>query len=233
MICEDDVVLALSWSGETPELADIVAYAKRFAVKLVAMTSSPESALALAADICLLLPLAQEACPNGLAPTTSTTMQLAAGDALAILLLEQRGFTERDFGRFHPGGKLGTKLLQASALMHGGDELPLVPITASLSEGIVEMTSKRFGVAGVVDARGHLVGVLTDGDLRRAFKTGFLDRPVSEAMGRTPRVVAPGTLAVEVLAQMNAARVTCVFVVEDGLPVGLVHVHDVLRAGVI
>jgi len=233
MICEDDVVLALSWSGETPELADIVAYAKRFAVKLVAMTSSPESALALAADICLLLPLAQEACPNGLAPTTSTTMQLAAGDALAILLLEQRGFTERDFGRFHPGGKLGTKLLQASALMHGGDELPLVPITASLSEGIVEMTSKRFGVAGVVDAQGHLVGVLTDGDLRRAFKTGFLDRPVSEAMGRTPRVVAPATLAVEVLAQMNAARVTCVFVVEDGLPVGLVHVHDVLRAGVI
>jgi arabinose-5-phosphate isomerase len=233
MIRDDDVVLAMSWSGETPELADMVAYTRRFDVPLIAITSRSDSALGKAADICLRLPIAQEACPNGLAPTTSTTMQLAAGDALAVLLLERRGFTASDFNRYHPGGKLGTKLLLVHKLMHGGDELPLVKLEASLSEGIVEMTSKRFGIAGVVDGSGELVGVLTDGDLRRAFKTGFSDRPVAESMGRNPRVVAPDTLAAQVLAQMNAQRVTCVFVVEGKRPVGLVHIHDLLRAGVI
>jgi arabinose-5-phosphate isomerase len=233
MIRDNDVVLAISWSGETPELADIVAYTRRFDIPLVAMTSQRESALGKAADICLTLPISQEACPNGLAPTTSTTMQLAAGDGLAILLLERRGFTASDFNRFHPGGKLGTKLLQVSKLMHGGDELPLVGLAASLSEGIVEMTSKRFGIAGVVDGAGDLVGVLTDGDLRRAFKAGFSDCPVAEAMGRHPRVVPPDALAAQVLAQMNASRVTCVFVVDGRKPIGLVHIHDLLRAGVI
>jgi arabinose-5-phosphate isomerase len=220
MIRANDVVLALSWSGETPELSDIVAYTRRFGVALIAVTASVDSALGRAA------------CPNGLAPTTSTTMQLVVGDALAILLLERRGFTAQDFERFHPGGKLGAKLLRVASLMHTGDELPVVGAGASLSQGIVEMTSKRFGVAAVVDGDGGLVGVLTDGDLRRAFKAGFVDCPVTEAMGRRPHVMLPDTLAAQALAHMNEARITCIFIVQAGRPVGLVHIHDLLRAGV-
>ena len=233
VIRDNDVVLALSWSGETGELADIVAYTRRFEIRLIAITSRADSALGSAADICLTLPVAQEACPNGLAPTTSTTMQLAAGDALAVLLLEQRGFSARDFQQFHPGGKLGARLLQVGALMHTGAALPTIGETAALSEGIVEMTSKRFGIAGVVDAAGTLVGALTDGDLRRAFRAGFVDRPVREAMGRRPYTLPPDALAVAALAQMNEARITCIFVVEGGRPVGLVHIHDLLRAGIV
>jgi arabinose-5-phosphate isomerase len=233
MIRERDVVLALSWSGETPELSDIVAYARRFGVRLVAITSRPESALARAADVGLFLPAAEEACPNGLAPTTSTTMQMVAGDALAVLLLERRGFTSVDFQKFHPGGKLGARLSKAASVMHGGGELPVVPVNAGLSDAIVEMTSKRFGITGVVDAAGDLVGVLTDGDLRRAFKRGFVDGPVTEAMGRRPHSVGPDVLAVEVLAQMNRSRITCIFVVEGRKPVGLIHVHDLLRIGIV
>ncbi len=231
MIGPSDVVLALSWSGETPELADIVAYTRRFNVRLIGMTSKPESALGQAADIGLFLPRVEEACPNGLAPTSSTTVQLVAGDALAILLLERRGFSASDFHRFHPGGKLGSKLLRVEQLMHTGDALPLVSERAMLSDGIVEMTSKRFGVAGVVDDAGHLVGVLTDGDLRRAFGHGFVDRPVREAMGRNPTALEPRILAAQALGQMNAARITCIFVVENRKPTGLVHVHDLLKAG--
>jgi arabinose-5-phosphate isomerase len=233
MIRDRDVVLALSWSGETPELSDIVAYARRFGVKLIAITSRPGSALGMAADVGLFLPAAQEACPNGLAPTTSTTMQMVAGDALAVLLLERRGFTSIDFQKFHPGGKLGARLSKARSVMHSGDELPVVPVGAGLSDAIVEMTSKRFGITGVVGAAGDLVGVLTDGDLRRAFKRGFVDGPVTEAMGRRPRIVGPDILAVEVLAQMNRSRITCIFVVEDRKPVGLIHVHDLLRIGIV
>jgi arabinose-5-phosphate isomerase len=233
MIGAKDVVLALSWSGETPELADIVSYAKRFGVKLIAMTSRPQSALGTAADVGLFLPVAEEACPNGLAPTTSTTMQLAAGDALAILLLERRGFTPTDFRQFHPGGRLGARLLQVRQLMHTGDDLPRVGLDDSLSAGIVEMTSKRFGIAGVVDEQGQLVGALTDGDLRRAFRQGFTDRPVREAMGKRPYTLGPDALAVQALAMMNEAKITCVFVVEEGKPIGLVHIHDVLRAGIV
>ncbi|HEY4044855.1 MAG TPA: KpsF/GutQ family sugar-phosphate isomerase [Rhodopila sp.] len=233
MIRDSDVVLALSWSGETPELSDIVAYARRFGVRLIAITSRPYSALGRAADVGLFLPAAQEACPNGLAPTTSTTMQMVAGDALAVLLLERRGFTSIDFQKFHPGGKLGARLSKAVSIMHIGDELPVVPVSAGLSAAIVEMTSKRFGITAVVDAAGELVGVLTDGDLRRAFKRGFVDGPVIEAMGRRPHSVAPDVLAVEVLAQMNRSRITCIFVVEDGKPVGLIHVHDLLRIGIV
>jgi len=233
MIRANDVVLALSWSGETPELSDIVAYTRRFGVRLIAITSRPGSTLGSAADVGLFLPVAQEACPNGLAPTTSTTMQLVVGDALAVFLLERRGFTSTDFQRFHPGGKLGARLLKAGSLMHTGDELPVVPETAVLSEAIVEMTSKRFGITGVVNAAGVLVGVLTDGDLRRAFKRGFTDGPVTGAMGRHPHSVSPGVLAVEVLAHMNQSRITCIFVVEDQKPVGLIHVHDLLRVGIV
>jgi len=232
MIGPNDVVLALSWSGETPELADIVAYTRRFGIKLLALTSRAESTLGRAADLRLVLPLAEEACPNGLAPTTSTTMQLVAGDALAILLLERRGFTAGDFQRYHPGGKLGARLLTIGQLMHVGEALPVVRQDATLSEGIVEMTSKRFGIAAVVDRTGHLVGALTDGDLRRAFREGFSDVPVEQAMGRRPQVMAPGDLAALALARMNETRITCIFVVDGEKPVGLVHIHDLLRAGV-
>jgi arabinose-5-phosphate isomerase len=233
MIGPRDVVLALSWSGETPELADIVSYTRRFDVKLIAITSRAESALGRAADLVLLMPISQEACPNGVAPTTSTTIQLVAGDALAILLLERRGFTATDFQRYHPGGKLGAKLLTVGQLMHRGDQMPLVHCGTMLSQGIVEMTSKRFGIAAVVDTAGHLVGVLTDGDLRRAFRADFVDRPVEQAMGRRkPLVVTADTLAAKALAHMNEASITCIFVVEGDVPVGLVHIHDLLRAGV-
>lgn len=232
MIGPTDVVLALSWSGETPELADIVAYTRRFDIRLVALTSRADSALGRAADHVLLLPTSEEACPNGLAPTTSTTMQLVAGDALAVLLLERSGFTAHDFRRYHPGGKLGARLLTLGQLMHTGDQLPLVPLGASLSQGIVEMTSKRFGIAAVVDAEGRLVGALTDGDLRRAFSGGFTDKPVAEVMGRRPQTMAPSDLAAQALARMNERRITCIFVMEGEKPVGLVHIHDLLRAGV-
>jgi arabinose-5-phosphate isomerase len=160
-------------------------------------------------------------------------MQLAAGDALAILLLERRGFSPTDFQQFHPGGRLGARLLQVRRLMHTGDDLPSVGLDASLAQGIVEMTSKRFGIAGVVDAGGALVGVLTDGDLRRAFRQGFTDRPVRDAMGRRPHTIGPDALAVQALAMMNDAKITCLFVVEQGRPVGLVHIHDLLRAGIV
>ncbi len=232
MIGANDVVLALSWSGETPELADIVAYTRRFGIKLVAITSRAESALGRAADLKLVLPETAEACPNGMAPTTSTTMQLVAGDALAMLLLERSGFTAHDFQRFHPGGKLGARLLTVGALMHTGAELPVVKRSATLSEGIVEMTSKRFGIAAVVDDEGQLVGTLTDGDLRRAFRKGFVDMPVEQAMGHRPQIMAPGDLAAQALARMNEMRITCIFVVERDKPVGLVHIHDLLRAGI-
>lgn len=232
MIAPNDVVLALSWSGETPELADIVSYTRRFGIKLVAITSRADSALGRAADLKLLLPVSEEACPNGLAPTTSTTMQLVAGDALAILLLERSGFTAHDFQRYHPGGKLGARLLTVGQLMHTGDQLPVIPRQASLSRGIVEMTSKRFGIAAVVDEDGHLIGALTDGDLRRAFRGGFVDMPVEQAMGRRPQIMSPGDLAALALARMNELRITCIFVVENEKPVGLVHIHDLLRAGV-
>ena len=225
MIRETDVVLALSWSGDAPELADIVTYTRRYKLRA-------ESALGAAADVCLTLPVSQEACPNGLAPTTSTTMQMVAGDALAILLLEQRGFSARDFQQFHPGGKLGARLKQVGALMHTGDALPVTKADATLSEAIVEMTSKRFGITGVVDEAGDLIGALTDGDLRRAFRAGFVDQPVRTAMGRRPYTLAADALAVQALALMNEARITCVFVVEGTRPVGLVHIHDLLRAGI-
>jgi arabinose-5-phosphate isomerase len=233
MIGREDAVLALSWSGEAPELADIIAYTRRFDVKLMAVTSRPGSALGQAADLLLALPRMQEACPNGLAPTTSTTMQMALGDALAMALLEARGFSPEDFREFHPGGKLGARLKRARDLMHGKDELPLVGQDATLEQAIVEMTSRRFGVTGIVEA-GRLVGVLTDGDLRRAFQRGAaMGGPVVEAMTPTPRTAAPEDLAPDLLGIMNEQRITSLFVVEGGRPVGILHLHDLLRAGVL
>lgn len=234
MIGREDVVLALSWSGEAPELADIIAFTRRHGVPLIAITSRPGSALGRAADLCLAAPAMPEACPNGLAPTTSTTIQVALGDALAMCLLEARGFSPQDFREVHPGGRLGARLKRARDLMHGPEELPLVAPGTPLAEAIVVMTSRRFGVAGVVDEAGRLVGIVTDGDLRRAFQRGIaMDRPVAEAMTRTPVSTRPDSLAAELLALMNERRITSLFVLdEEGRPVGILHLHDLLRAGV-
>ncbi len=233
MIGREDVVLALSWSGEAPELADIIAFTRRFGVPLIAITSRAESALGAAADLPLLLPNMPEACPNGLAPTTSTAMQLALGDALAMCLLEARGFSPEDFRAVHPGGKLGSQLKRARDMMHGADELPLVPRTATLQEAIIEMTSRRFGVTGVIDDDRRLVGVLTDGDLRRALQGGHgMDRAVAEVMTATPLAAAPEMLAADLLRMMNEQRISSMFVLEKGMPIGILHLHDLLRIGV-
>lgn len=232
MILSEDVVLALSWSGEAPELTDIVAYTRRFGVKLIALTSRAGSALGSAADVALILPAMPEACPNGLAPTTSTLMQMALGDALAVALLSLGGFSARDFRQFHPGGKLGAQLRRVREMMHDGTAVPMVPQSASLSQAIVEMTGKRFGVTAVVDSEGRLIGVVTDGDVRRAFEAAFVDRPVTEVMNASPRTVPPEALAQEALALMNGLKITSLFVLEQGRPSGIVHLHDLLRAGV-
>ena len=232
MIGRDDVILALSWSGETVELSNIITYSRRFAVGLIAITSKQESALGKAADVVLELPRAKEACPHGLAPTTSTTMQLAIGDCLAIALLERKGFTAHDFRVFHPGGSLGAQLKHVSHLMHKGDAIPLVPLDTAMSEVLVTMTTKSFGCVGVTDAAGALAGMITDGDLRRHMGDGLLSRRASDIMTRRPNTLAPGMLASAALEQINSLKRTQMFVVEDGRPVGIVHVHDLLRAGV-
>ncbi|NYF81049.1 KpsF/GutQ family sugar-phosphate isomerase [Granulicella arctica] len=226
-----DIVLAISWSGETPELAPILDYTRRFHIPLIALTSSAASALGSVAEICLELPAMQEACPNGLAPTTSTTMQLAVGDALAVCLLEARGFSSGEFHDLHPAGRLGARLRRANSLMHTGDRLPLVREGTLLSAAIVEMTSKGFGVTAVLDTTGKLTGIVTDGDLRRTFKAGFTDRPVEEAMTLSPWTIDAHTLAPEILFQMNARSVTTVFVLKAGEPIGILHIHDLLRIG--
>jgi|LNFM01.1.fsa_nt_gb arabinose-5-phosphate isomerase len=232
MIARDDVILALSWSGETVELTGIITYSRRFNVGLIAITSKQASALGKAADVVLELPRAKEACPHGLAPTTSTTMQLALGDCLAIALLEQKGFSAHDFRIFHPGGSLGAQLKHVGDLMHKGDALPLVPLAMPMSEVIVTMTTKSFGCVGVVDAEGHLAGMITDGDLRRHMGAGLLTRIASDIMTRQPNTLSPGMLAPAALDKINSLKRTQMFVVEDGIPVGIVHVHDLLRAGV-
>ena len=234
MIVPGDAVLALSNSGETAELADLVAHARRFGLPLVAITRQPDSALARAADVLLLLPAAAEACPMGLAPTTSTTMQLALGDALAVALLTRRGFTATDFSQFHPGGKLGAQLRRVSDLMHRGDAIPLAETVLPMGQALLVMTGKGFGCLGAVDAAGRLAGVLTDGDLRRSMGPDLLDRRVQDVMNRTPRTIGPEALAADALRLMGGPRpVTSLFVLDgDGRPLGLLHVHDLLRAGV-
>ncbi|ABS63516.1 KpsF/GutQ family protein [Parvibaculum lavamentivorans DS-1] len=233
MITSGDVILALSWSGETAELSSIISHAKRFAIPLVAMTAEAKSALGTAADIGLFLPRAEEACPNKLAPTTSTTMQLALGDALAMALLERKGFSARDFSVFHPGGKLGAMLRHVSEVMHTGDALPLAAPATPMSEVLLVMSQKSLGCAGIVDGAGKLVGVITDGDIRRNSGEGLLGRNASDIMNRSPKTVAPGLLASEAVKILNEKKITSLFVVEDGRPVGLVHIHDFLKAGVI
>ena len=227
-----DIILALSWSGETAELRDLIDYAKRFRVALVAITSKAKSALAQAANIALVLPAAQEACPHGLAPTTSTLMQLAIGDALAVALLESRGFTALDFKALHPGGKLGASLTFVRDLMHEGEKLPLVRDGTAMSDAIVEMSAKGFGCVGVLDGAGSLYGIITDGDLRRHMRPDLLAQKVGDIMTKNPKSARPDQLASEVLQHLNASNITALFVVENGKPVGLVHLHDLLRIGV-
>ena len=231
MIANSDVILALSWSGETAELKNIADYSRRHAIKLIAMTAISESTLAKVADVVLSLPQAREACPHNLAPTTSSLMQLALGDALAIALLESHGFTAVDFGLLHPGGKLGTLLKAVRDLMHTGAAMPVSPLGTLMSDAILEMTAKGFGCVGVTDARGLLVGIITDGDLRRHMRDNLLDARVEDVMTRAPKTVRPDQLLSETLDILNVMKVTALFAVEAGKPVGVIHVHDLLRAG--
>ena len=235
MITRDDVVLLLSNSGETPELADLVAYTRRFAIPLIGIAGKPDSTLLRAADIALVLPPAPEACSVGLAPTTSTTMTLALGDALAVALMESRAFTPEDFAGLHPGGRLGARLAQVADLMHPDDEMPLIAAAAPMADALLEMTAKGFGVVGATDAAGALTGIVTDGDLRRHM-AGLLERRVSEVMTSGPRTIATTALASEALGVMNAHKITTLFATAPGTPdrpAGILHVHDCLRAGVV
>jgi arabinose-5-phosphate isomerase len=235
MIQSGDAILALSWSGETAELADIITYSRRYGIALVAITSNPDSALGSEADVCLCLPKSEEACPNGLAPTTSTTMQLAMGDALAVALLESRGFTAQDFRLFHPGGKLGARLSFVRDVMHKDEAVPLVAHDERMEKAVIEMTSKRFGCVGVVDGGGMLIGIITDGDLRRHMKTSgdLLSESVETVMTRKPMTVKADTMAAEVLALLNETKRSVVLVVDDvHKPVGIVHLHDLYRVGI-
>jgi arabinose-5-phosphate isomerase len=231
MIGPDDVVLGLSKSGEVRELADVLGYTQRFSIPLIAITANPQSALGRAADVVLKLVDAPEATAAVGAPTTSTTLQIALGDALAVALLERRGFTASDFKVFHPGGKLGAQLMSVANLMHTGAELPLVPPTASMPEALLVMTEKRFGCVGVVEGD-RLVGVITDGDLRRHMD-GLMGHAAGEVMTANPLTVAPDALAAEALNLMEERRITVLFAVQDGQPKGILHIHDILRAGVI
>jgi arabinose-5-phosphate isomerase len=233
MIGVDDAILALSNSGESAELADIIFYSRRFKIPLVAITGGRGSTLAEAADVVLPLPAAAEACPMGLAPTTSTTMMMALGDALALALLERKGFSSADFQRFHPGGELGRRLLRVGEIMHKGESVPLVSPEAPMSEAILVMSAKSFGCVGVAGSNGRLVGVITDGDLRRHMNDQLLARRVGEVMHRDPKTISAAHLAAEALGLMNRFSITALFVVDDsGRPAGFLHMHDCLRAGV-
>ena len=232
MIGAADVVLALSKSGEVRELTDIITYAKRLGVPLIAMTAAATSALGKAADILLLLPDAPEATDGVNAPTTSTTLQIALGDALAVAVLERRGFTANDFRLYHPGGKLGAMLRTVGEIMHGPDELPLVSKEAAMPEALLIMTEKRFGCVGVKDDQGRLAGLITDGDLRRHMD-GLLGLTSGQVMTANPRTVSATMLAAEALHLMNSWRITVLFVVDQDRPAGILHIHDLLRAGLV
>jgi len=232
MITKADVIMALSWSGETVELKDLIDYSRRFKVGLIAVTAAADSTLGHAADVVLALPQAREACPHNLAPTTSTLMQAALGDALAVALLESRGFTAVKFAELHPGGRLGAKLKFVGDLMHRGGAVPLVTLGTLMSDAVVEMSTKGFGCVGIVDAKGKLVGIITDGDLRRHMRSDLLQARVDAVMTRSPKTVRPDQLASEALEILNSSKITALIAAEAGKPVGIVNVHDLLRAGV-
>lgn len=231
MITSQDLVICLSNSGETAELKDIIAYTRRFAIELVALVRRKSSVLAEAADTAFVLPEIPEASSIG-APTTSTTMMLAFGDALAVALLEYKGFTDNDFGALHPGGKLGKAFVKVADLMHCGDELPIIADTAFMHDAILLMTEKRFGCAGVVNERAELIGIVTDGDLRRHMNEALLQKPVRNVMSVSPVTLHQNQLAAEALYIMNSKSITSIFIVDNKKPIGIVHIHDILRAGV-
>ncbi|MET3589686.1 arabinose-5-phosphate isomerase [Bartonella silvatica] len=231
MIGSDDVILALSWSGETLELSGIINHAARFRIPLIAMTSGENSVLGRQADIVLLLPKIEEACPHGLAPTTSTIMQLAMGDALAVALLEMRGFTATDFKIYHPGGSLGASLKYVRDIMHGDDHVPLVVQGATMTEAMNVLVEKHFGCVGVVNHEGELIGIVTDGDLARNMHFNLSKFKVDDLMTKNPKVVEPNTLVGAATAFINDHHIGAFFVVENKKPVGIVHFHDLLRIG--
>jgi arabinose-5-phosphate isomerase len=232
MITPADVVLALANSGETSELRDLLEYTRRYAIPLIAITGRAGSTLDEMADVTLLLPATPEACPMGLAPTTSTTVSMALGDALSVALLERKGFTSTDFRVFHPGGKLGQSLMRVSDLMHEGEGMPLCAGDTPMKEAILIMTAKSFGCVGVLDEDGCLSGVVTDGDLRRHMESGLLDLRASDVMTGTPKTIRPQALAAEAVAVMNQYSITGLFVAENSKPIGILHIHDCLRAGI-
>jgi arabinose-5-phosphate isomerase len=233
MIGKDDIVIALSKGGESAELRSIITYTRRFSIPLIAITCSENSSLSSAADIVLLVPNEEEACPNGLAPTTSTLLQLAMGDALAIALLEARGFTAVDFHVFHPGGKLGASLMHVGDIMHIGERVPLVAKGTSMPEAITILSRKHFGCVGVLDEEGRLCGIVTEGDMARNLTRNLSELSVDDIMTRTPKTVKKTVLATGALALLNQHHIGALIVVDDdNRPVGLIHFHDLLRIGV-
>lgn len=230
MVAEGDVVIVLSNSGETPEIADIVAHTRRFNIPLIGVASREGSTLIRQSDVALILPAAPEACGKGIVPTTSTTMTLALGDALAVALMEHRKFTPESFRTFHPGGKLGAQLSRVADLMH--DDMPLVAEDTPMTDALLEISQKGYGVTGVTGPDGQLVGIITDGDLRRHMQ-GLLDRRAADVMTAGPRTIRPDQLAEAALAEMQSRKITCLFAVDDGLPRGILHIHDCLRAGIV
>jgi arabinose-5-phosphate isomerase len=232
MITPDDLVMCLSNSGETHELRDIIAYTRRFSIPLVALVRRGESMLVEAADIAIVLPEVPEAGPVG-APTTSTTMMLAFGDAVAVALMEKKGFSKNDFGVYHPGGKLGSQFIRTGDLMHKGEELPLVDEATPMEQVLLVMTAKRFGCAGVTNAAGEMTGIVTDGDLRRHMGNELIRKTAKEVMTANPVTITPATLGAEALGIMNSKAITCLFALEGRKPVGILHVHDCLRAGIL
>lgn len=233
MIGRNDIVIAISKSGQSPELKDTINYCKRFGITLIAITENGTSSLAEAADRTLLLPTAAEACPLGLAPTTSTTSTMALGDALAVACLEARDFQASQFRDFHPGGKLGQNLTKVSELMHGPDMLPLVTESAKLSDAVIEMSRGQFGCVGIINKDRHLTGIFTDGDLRRCFSSANLDKFIYELMTPKPYSVSTTTLIAEVARLFSETKIPSVFACENNEPVGIVHVRDLLQGGYI
>lgn len=233
MLTDNDVILAISNGGESRELSDILVYSKRYGIPLIAMTKNPDSTLGKAGDILLKLPDYDEACPLGLAPTSSTTATLVLGDVLAVALMERKGFNRTDYKQRHPGGKLGAILQKVSDLMHKGDALPIVDEDTVMQEALLVMTSKMLGCVGVVDSLGNLTGIITDGDLRRWLSKDILNKKVSEVMTKNPKTIAPDVLAAEALRTMNTTGkgITQLFVLQEGKPIGIIHIHDCLRVG--
>ena len=232
MIARDDAIVAMSWSGESAELKGIVAYSRRFSIPLIAITSGETSALAREADVVLLLPRVPEACPHGLAPTTSTLLQLVTGDALAVALLEARDFTPDHFRTFHPGGQLGASLMKVREIMHRGDAVPVAALGSSLKDAVVTLSRKRLGCVCIVDEGGGLAGIVTDGDLARNLDRNLGALAVDDIMTRTPKTIDPDPLTGEAIAILDENRISALVVVEHGKPAGIVHFHDLLRIGV-